>query len=84
MYIILQVDIAIVAASADGTSHLWVLRGDTGNHYSTHLTRYTWPFRTLIFISHSPFMYLTGQALEGYPMSLPSGAIASASVLLVG
>lgn len=25
-----QVDIAIVAASADGTSHLWIVRGDTG------------------------------------------------------
>ena len=33
--ILFKMDIAIVAASADGVSHLWVVRGDTGTRTGT-------------------------------------------------
>ena len=33
--ILFKMDIAIVAASADGVSHLWVVRGDTGTGTGT-------------------------------------------------
>lgn len=129
-----QVDIAIVAASADGTSHLWIVRGDTGKltvYPSTHLQLFNpvcyqmlshnlsflFLFIILFISLHDVLIYhclnkidyynieiaskylhfmwvnfmimilitmITGISLEGYPMALPAGVIASASVLLVG